>query len=170
MSKHSVWGLKWKKNYFLVLREFKGFIHHFTHINGLVFSPLQQRPVHTEQNKLPKLACCEAIVKRRDWILEDRTLTWVNGNNENSKATSNQLCWSCAVSAMIYFPSSHICSCADTRTSTLPAQLSLATFPAMSCYFGSLISLHYLPSAVSLFSHNTQRCSPTNLLHQPSKG
>lgn len=67
-------GLNLKKKYFLVLREIKGFIHQFTLINRLVFSALQQRPVLTEQNKLLELACCEARVKGRDWISEDRTL------------------------------------------------------------------------------------------------
>lgn len=97
-----------------------------------------------------------------------RTLTWGNRNNEKSKATSIQLCWSCTVSARVPCPFSAICSC--TNTCTLPGQLSLAIPLLQSCYLISPASLHYLPSAVSLVFHNTQFRSPTNLLHQPSNG
>lgn len=57
-----------------------------------------------------------AAVLRRGWILETRTLTRVNRNNEKCEVTSDQLCGSCTVSAWISFPSSLICPCTHTHT------------------------------------------------------
>lgn len=84
----------------------------FKQVKLLIGFPAQCNKEHVFQSKIihENWHVRLATAQRRGWIFENGTLTWVSGNNEKSKATSNQLCWSCALSARIYFPSSFICT------------------------------------------------------------